>query len=388
MEPFPAQPDLSLRISPSNSTPASGWRRPDEKMELGFWRRSLDSTNNSNNKSSTIPCTAKADDTTFELSLGIPSATVSSDTRDSLLLRSLYPHHHHHHFHFHHHHPLPQEGYHPELSLLKPIRGIPIYQNPPSTFRLVPPHQPQHMYDSSSTSNFTPFATTQGMSRSRYSPSRFPAKRIMRSPRMRWTTTLHARFVHAVELLGGHETRKAVPLAYLVNLPQEVCNRLRRKLAGTATPAPPLPPSPPRRSSFPATKKCLPNRALVVLFFRFGSLRVRPKSSDTPFAGARLSSPPSAISSLCSATCGVRRLAADNFTYLLKSFGCRLILWPGTKIHLQVEHRCLRPAVCMRQDYGFQPKMDHHYGCVIALRTMRSTGASLDQARDFTRKCH
>ncbi|MCI23218.1 putative transcription factor KAN2-like, partial [Trifolium medium] len=27
----------------------------------------------------------------------------------------------------------------------------------------------------------------------------------MRAPRMRWTTTLHARFVHAVELLGGHE---------------------------------------------------------------------------------------------------------------------------------------------------------------------------------------
>lgn len=203
MELFPAQPDLSLQISPSNTTPASGWRRHDENMELGFWRRSLDSTNNSNNKSSTIPCTAKADDTTFDLSLGIPSATVSSNTRDSLPLRSLYPHHH---FHYHHHHPLPQEGYHSELSLLKPIRGIPIYQNPPSSFPLDPPHQPQHMYDSSSTSSFTPFATTPGMSRSRYSPSRFPAKRVMRSPRMRWTTTLHARFVHAVELLGGHES--------------------------------------------------------------------------------------------------------------------------------------------------------------------------------------
>jgi SHAQKYF class myb-like DNA-binding protein len=37
--------------------------------------------------------------------------------------------------------------------------------------------------------------------------SRFPAKRSMRAPRMRWTTTLHARFVHAVELLGGHESK-------------------------------------------------------------------------------------------------------------------------------------------------------------------------------------
>ncbi|KAL8520485.1 hypothetical protein ACS0TY_011124 [Phlomoides rotata] len=32
----------------------------------------------------------------------------------------------------------------------------------------------------------------------------FPPKRNMRAPRMRWTTTLHARFVHAVHLLGGH----------------------------------------------------------------------------------------------------------------------------------------------------------------------------------------
>lgn len=36
--------------------------------------------------------------------------------------------------------------------------------------------------------------------------SKLPAKRSMRAPRMRWTSTLHARFVHAVELLGGHES--------------------------------------------------------------------------------------------------------------------------------------------------------------------------------------
>ncbi|RWW16246.1 hypothetical protein GW17_00019892 [Ensete ventricosum] len=408
MEPFPAQPDLSLRISPSNSTPASGWRRPDEKMELGFWRRSLDSTNNSNNKSSTIPCTAKADDTTFELSLGIPSATVSSDTRDSLLLRSLYPHHHHHHFHFHHHHPLPQEGYHPELSLLKPIRGIPIYQNPPSTFRLVPPHQPQHMYDSSSTSNFTPFATTQGMSRSRYSPSRFPAKRIMRSPRMRWTTTLHARFVHAVELLGGHETRKAVPLAYLVNLPQEVCNRLRRKLAGTATPAPPLPPSPPRRSSFPATKSLSLGQAKqsslshFVALFRDMWRRFTRRLNTDGFASM-------VFAMTIVVNLFVRMVEKDLVAWSTMVFGyvqqgvteralemvIRLRRMDTTDSITVVsafsacaDYGSLRPAVCMRQDYGFQPKMDHRYGCVIALRTMRSTGASLDQARDFTRKCH
>ena len=33
------------------------------------------------------------------------------------------------------------------------------------------------------------------------------SKRSSRAPRMRWTTALHARFVHAVELLGGHESK-------------------------------------------------------------------------------------------------------------------------------------------------------------------------------------
>ena len=37
--------------------------------------------------------------------------------------------------------------------------------------------------------------------------SRFMTKRrSMRAPRMRWTSTLHEHFVHAVELLGGHES--------------------------------------------------------------------------------------------------------------------------------------------------------------------------------------
>lgn len=37
--------------------------------------------------------------------------------------------------------------------------------------------------------------------------SKFMTKRrCMRAPRMRWTSTLHAHFVHAVKLLGGHES--------------------------------------------------------------------------------------------------------------------------------------------------------------------------------------
>jgi hypothetical protein len=37
------------------------------------------------------------------------------------------------------------------------------------------------------------------------SPSRL---RSLRAPRMRWTSSLHAHFVHAVDLLGGHESNR------------------------------------------------------------------------------------------------------------------------------------------------------------------------------------
>lgn len=42
--------------------------------------------------------------------------------------------------------------------------------------------------------------------RSRF-PPRSPSKRSIRAPRMRWTSALHAHFVQAVELLGGHERK-------------------------------------------------------------------------------------------------------------------------------------------------------------------------------------
>ncbi|VFQ88152.1 unnamed protein product [Cuscuta campestris] len=70
-----------------------------------------------------------------------------------------------------------------------------------------PPHH-HHHHDGPS-----PAAAAHGiMMRSRFLP-KLPAKRSMRAPRMRWTSTLHARFVHAVELLGGHE--RATPKSVL-----------------------------------------------------------------------------------------------------------------------------------------------------------------------------
>ncbi|XP_019056763.1 PREDICTED: transcription repressor KAN1-like isoform X6 [Tarenaya hassleriana] len=55
-------------------------------------------------------------------------------------------------------------------------------------------------------------SSSHGMIRSRFLP-KLPTKRSMRAPRMRWTSSLHARFVHAVELLGGHE--RATPKSVL-----------------------------------------------------------------------------------------------------------------------------------------------------------------------------
>ncbi|XP_057784163.1 transcription repressor KAN1-like [Salvia miltiorrhiza] len=141
----------------------------------------------------------------------------------------------------------PQNPYH---GVSVPIKGIPVYPNRPFPFL---PHdakdpkmcfyqmpypsspylldQQQHMPflgNASSSSSLPPYRTARyngltpsyhhdpssphGIIRSRFLP-RLPAKRSMRAPRMRWTSTLHARFVHAVELLGGHE--RATPKSVL-----------------------------------------------------------------------------------------------------------------------------------------------------------------------------
>lgn len=43
-------------------------------------------------------------------------------------------------------------------------------------------------------------------------------KRSVRAPRMRWTTTLHAHFVHAVQLLGGHESNTQQHKIHILHL--------------------------------------------------------------------------------------------------------------------------------------------------------------------------
>ncbi|KAJ8465701.1 hypothetical protein OPV22_028253 [Ensete ventricosum] len=58
---------------------------------------------------------------------------------------------------------------------------------------------------------------SHNMIRSRFIP-RYPTKRSTRAPRMRWTSSLHARFVHAVDLLGGHERATPKSILELMNV--------------------------------------------------------------------------------------------------------------------------------------------------------------------------
>ncbi|KAG7542469.1 Homeobox-like domain superfamily [Arabidopsis thaliana x Arabidopsis arenosa] len=110
------------------------------------------------------------------------------------------------------------------MLMMRPIRGIPLYQN----------QVLDHYYYSSTSPTPFFFSEVNGQHASsrlitnpncsfnihhrnrrqaQPQPPRFTAKRGVRAPRMRWTTTLHAHFVHAVQLLGGHE--RATPKSVL-----------------------------------------------------------------------------------------------------------------------------------------------------------------------------
>ncbi|CAL9133475.1 unnamed protein product [Musa textilis] len=114
-------------------------------------------------------------------------------------------------------------------SLLNPVGGVSAYTrmvSPPTRFNGFSPdlliknhyqhHQlfqhPHHHHHYSNHYGTRPFDSSHNLMRPRFLP-KLPGKRSMRAPRMRWTSTLHARFVHAVELLGGHE--RATPKSVL-----------------------------------------------------------------------------------------------------------------------------------------------------------------------------
>ncbi|XP_047311923.1 transcription repressor KAN1-like isoform X2 [Impatiens glandulifera] len=119
---------------------------------------------------------------------------------DHSKLHSLYHHHYHHHQQQQHQ----QQQQHMSTSYSNLGPGL-------DPISILGPNSPvyrrfnglNHQYYGGSHHQMTP---------ARFSP-KMPMKRSMRAPRMRWTSTLHARFVHAVELLGGHE--RATPKSVL-----------------------------------------------------------------------------------------------------------------------------------------------------------------------------
>uniref|UniRef100_A0A166IY62 Myb-like domain-containing protein n=1 Tax=Daucus carota subsp. sativus TaxID=79200 RepID=A0A166IY62_DAUCS len=186
MELFPAQPDLSLQISlPNSSKGASGggggWRRTrteedKDGMDLGFWKRALDNSKNSSSSpifnSSVFSKPSDTNNTAanscFDLSLSNPSSAsyqkpvnnniISTQQNFHNLLQNNNNHllhytnfnqhnyqqgHQNNILHNNHHHLYNQNHQYQGgrglssdelMGYLKPIRGIPVYQqqNPPT----------------------------------------------------------------------------------------------------------------------------------------------------------------------------------------------------------------------------------------------------------------
>ncbi|XP_008681251.1 probable transcription factor KAN2 isoform X1 [Zea mays] len=214
MELFPAHPDLQLQISPP--PPAT------KPMELGFWKRALVDT-------TTSPATATAVAAATTATTATSHAFASSAPTSAVGYHhaAVGAHHHqvpvpvpagsHSHSHLglpllHHTHPIlpaAESGgvlRRPDLGSTRPIRGIPVYSTSQQPLPFLQSH-PHYCCDA---------IAGAGHPRSPKAALRLagaPAKRGARAPRMRWTTSLHARFVHAVELLGGHE--RATPKSVL-----------------------------------------------------------------------------------------------------------------------------------------------------------------------------
>lgn len=125
----------------------------------------------------------------------------------------------------------PQQPQIINLDSRRPIKGVPVYNyNGFHHHQKISPYS-YSWSSSSSTSSSSPKHRAISLAPTRlnsglYSDntmvtSRYTSKKIVRAPRMRWTSSLHARFVHAVELLGGHESMhvsyKFLPLDLHVN---------------------------------------------------------------------------------------------------------------------------------------------------------------------------
>ncbi|XP_042480017.1 transcription repressor KAN1-like isoform X2 [Macadamia integrifolia] len=248
-------PDLSLHISPPNTSPSSICNsEPDTGFDL--WRRPEGMRLNSDSS-------VKIDSQAYtELSLANPRNGLEAESSwRRNFTRGSEEHLNSNWVNQLNHGGVLLHDISDGLNGLRPIKGIPVYHNrsfpfmpswssssPPSASPTSPflhgvldPNSsspsPSPAYRIAGVSRFNGFSSdslqhhynhhhhqqqqygmgasevySHGMIRSRFMP-KIPVKRSMRAPRMRWTSTLHSRFVHAVELLGGHE--RATPKSVL-----------------------------------------------------------------------------------------------------------------------------------------------------------------------------
>ncbi|XP_015077008.1 transcription repressor KAN1-like isoform X2 [Solanum pennellii] len=204
-------PDLSLHISPPNSSSSSS---------------SSSSTRTTHNNSLT------------ELCLAHPTTTNNEENKSFSINPFLQQSQNMNSYHgvslldpikgipiYHHHHQDPKRSssfgsiYHNNLDHISYSNNSYITSSSSSPYNRIPIvanrfQNQQHIYYNGVGLLGSPSSHESNnlLMRSRFLP-KFPTKRSMRAPRMRWTTSLHARFVHAVELLGGHE--RATPKSVL-----------------------------------------------------------------------------------------------------------------------------------------------------------------------------
>lgn len=225
-------PDLSLQIRPPNSAPSiSTATNEDEEEDSTFdiWQNDLKSHSHTS-----IKAPEKAATVDTELSLANPAAFNPEDESRQRRRRSCLLH------------PSQISHLNHGISLLdvsgfKPIKGIPVYNLPyfeipyssrssqlmsssygayRSILGAAPPRfnggissvEPEFQYEVGVGSS----ELLNCKIRSRFIPHKLhhQNKRNIRAPRMRWTSSLHARFVHAVELLGGHESKSLISCSF------------------------------------------------------------------------------------------------------------------------------------------------------------------------------
>ncbi|XP_075080770.1 transcription repressor KAN1-like isoform X3 [Nicotiana tabacum] len=193
-------PDLSLNISPPNSSSSPSCNNINELLATSSFDLSNRCANEVGENHRRLKF-SKAGNCLTELSLAHPTTTttttttgaVNDETRRGFLDLPRNPYYNNHHSQNYNHMVQPMNQINHGVSSLdvsdglRPIKGL------------------GHSSHETATSHHS-------LMRSRFLP-KLPAKRSMRAPRMRWTSTLHARFVHAVELLGGHE--RATPKSVL-----------------------------------------------------------------------------------------------------------------------------------------------------------------------------